>query len=115
MTKNILRSGYDTEAIRQMVEAATGTPTTLQDVYNLARHGHPLDRAQIRPGFFDKGRTTPVIRAMHRRRLLTQLGRVNPRLPGPEFDTHCRSCNGHAVKFEGRWLCENGHGGNTNE
>lgn len=109
------RSGYDTEGIRQLVEEATGSSTTLQDVYNLARRGAPLDGAQIRPGFFDKARSDKVIKSMRRRRLLGQLGRVNPRLPGPEFDTHCLSCGGHAVKFEGRWLCENGHGGVTNE
>lgn len=112
---NTLRSGYDTEAVRQMVEKATGSTTSLQDVYNLARKGAPLDRAQIRPGFFDKARTTPVIKALQRRRLLGQLGRKSPRLPGPEFDTHCRTCGGHAVKWEGKWLCENGCGGNTNE
>jgi len=98
-----------------MVEKANGAPATLQDVYNLARSGAPLGKAQIRPGFFDKARTTPVIKSMLRRRLLAQLGRVSKRLPGPEYDTHCRTCGGHAVKWEGRWLCENGCGGNTNE
>lgn len=109
------KSGYDTEAVRQMVEAATASPTSPQDVYNLARRGAPLNRAQIRPGFFEKGKTDPVIKAMLRRRLLAQLGRVSPRLPGPEFDTHCLTCGGHAVKWEGKWLCEKGCGGNTNE
>lgn len=109
------KSGYDTEAVRRMVETATAKDTKLQDVYNLARRNAPLEKAQIRPGFFAKGLTDPVIRAMLRRRLLAQLGRKSPRLAGPEFDTHCRTCNGHAVKLDGRWLCENGHGGNTNE
>jgi len=110
-----IRSGYDTEAVRRMVQYATGTTANLQDVYNLARDGHALSKAQVRPGFFDKGKTDPVIRAMLRRRLLAQLGRRSPRLPGAEFDTTCRTCGGRAVKYQGTWLCEEGHGGNTNE
>jgi len=110
-----IRSGYDTEAVRQLVEEANGKTTTQQDVWNLSRTGAPLGKAQIRPGFFDRSKTNAVIKSMRRRRLLAQLGRTSPHLPGPEFDTHCLSCGGHAVKLDGRWLCENGHGGNTNE
>lgn len=111
----MLNSGFDTESVRQMVETAKAAPVTIQDVYNLARRGALLDGAQIRPGFFDKARTARAVKTLLRRRLLEQLGRINPRMPGSEFDTTCHTCNGQAVKWEGRWLCENGHGGTTNE
>lgn len=107
--------GYDTEAVRQMVETARAEATTLDDIYNISRPGATLGKAQIRPGFFDRRKVNAVVRGMLRRRLLAQLGRSSPRLPGPEYDTTCQTCGGEAVKFEGRWLCENGHGGVTNE
>ena len=107
--------GYDTETVRQLVEQASGTPTSTQDIWNLSRAASPLGKAQIRPGFFHKTRVQAVVKSMLRRRLLAQLGRRSPRLPGAEFETRCRTCGGIAVIFEGRWLCENGHGGNTNE
>lgn len=109
------RTGYDTETVRRMVEEATATPTTTRDVTNLCRRGALLNKAQVHPGFFHKVKTDRVIKAMLRRRLAAQLGRTSPRLLGKENDLTCNTCRGVGVKWEGRWLCEKGHGGNTNE
>jgi len=108
-------SGFDTETVRKMMEEATGRPTTLADVANQVRPGKLLDRAQVRPGFFKKSETAKVITAMLRRRMAAQLGRKSPRRLAETHSIKCRTCGGIAVKFEGRWLCEKGHGGNTNE
>lgn len=113
--KNTITSGYDTEAVRQLASIASGEEVDTQYVYNLARTGHPLSAAQIRPGFFSKTPTMRVIKSIQSRRLLARLGRISPRLPGTEHDTTCRTCKGDAVTWEGSWLCVNGHGGNTNE
>jgi len=107
--------GYDTETIRQMVEIATGSPTSAEDIKNLSRPTNLLGEAKIRPGFYSKGKSRRIITAMLRRRLAAQLGRVSPRLLDDSHSITCRTCGGVAVKWDGRWLCEEGHGGNTNE
>lgn len=108
-------AGYDTETVRLMVEEATATPTTTQDIWNLARPGALLDKAQIRRGYYSGQKTRRVIAAMLRRRLATQLGRTSPRLLDDSHSIKCKTCQGIAVEWEGRWLCERGHGGTTNE
>jgi hypothetical protein len=110
-----IKSGYDNETVRKMLEIATAKDCTLQDVSNLCRRGALLYHAQIHPGFFGKVRTDHVITAILRRRLAAQLGRVSPRLLDSSHDLTCNTCQGIAVKWEGRWLCQNGHGGTTNE
>lgn len=106
---------YDTETVRQMVEAATASPTNATDIKNLSRPGNLLGDAKVRPGVFSKEKTRRVITAILRRRLAAQLGRVSPRLLDDSHSITCRTCGGVAVKWEGRWLCEEGHGGTTNE
>lgn len=111
----IATTGFDVEAVRVMLEQALAAPVTPQDVYDLTRRGYPLEKAQIRRGFYRKATTLAVVREALSKRLLAQLGRVSPRFPGTAHDITCRTCKGHAVSYDGRWLCENGHGGNTNE
>ena len=110
----IKRTGYDTEAVRQMLEEALAEPQTLGDVANKCRPGGLLEKAHLRGSFFDGFQTRRIMTDILRRRLAAQLGRKSPRLLGPEADIDCISCGGIAVKWDGRWLCENGHGGNTN-
>lgn len=114
MKKN-LQAGLDSETVRRLLEYASAERKTLQDVTNLCRRGAPLESAQIRPGFFKLHQTRKVIKRILVRRLLAQLGRVSPRLPESESEMTCASCGGVAAKWEGRWLCENGCGGTTNE
>lgn len=110
-----IRSGYDPEAVRKLLEYAAGEPKRIMDVFNLARPGKALEEAQVRRSFFDKARTDRVIAAYLRRRLAKQLGRMSPRFLGPDHELTCISCQGIAVKWQGRWLCENGHGGVIND
>lgn len=107
-------TGYDTETVRQMVEEATAQDATTQTVWDLCRPGAPLEKAQIRPGFFSHVKTVKVIRLLLTRRLAAQLGRTSPRLDHG-LETRCNTCHGVAAVWDRRWLCENGHGGNTNE
>lgn len=108
-------TGYDHETVRLMVEEATASITTSQDVSNLCRPGALLHSCVIRPGFFKKAPTQRVVISMLRRRLAAQLGRTSPRLLDKSHDLTCNTCSGIAVEWEGSWLCENGHGGTTNE
>ena len=108
-------TGYDHETVRLMVAEATASITTSQDVSNLCRPGALLHSAVIRPGFFNKTKTQRAIAAILRRRLAAQLGRTSPRLLDKSHDLTCNTCGGIAVEWEGSWLCENRHGGTTNE
>ena len=100
---------YDTEAVRAMVAEATGTPTTQQDIWNACRDGKPLAEAVIRRGAFDVKITKQILAKMHRRRLASILGRINPRFLEEEHSATCPACGGLAVTWEGRGICINEH------
>jgi len=102
---------YDTETVRRMVETATGTPTSQQDLWNLCRPGKAMAFAALHRGAFDVRKTRRVIEQLTRRRLAAQLGRTSPRLPANELNAVCPhpDCDGIAVKWEGITLCEHGH------
>lgn len=108
-------TGYATEQVRQMFEEAAGAPYTCKMITDLAKSGRILEGANRHPGFWSKKKVDRAVRGVLLRRLAAQLGRTSPRLLGSQNETTCLTCEGTAVHWAGRWLCENGHGGNTNE
>jgi hypothetical protein len=105
----LIKPTYDTEAVRAMVEQATGTPTKEQDVWNACREGKALAEAVVRRGVFDVKKTKTILAQMHRRRLAASLGRVSPRFLDSSHDAVCPTCKELAVTWEGRSICINEH------
>lgn len=95
---------YTTEQVRQIL----GLPHA-QDVRNLTRTGKALHKALVARGAFSAHRVQWVRKKMVRRRLAEQLGRISPRFLDESHSCACPECQGLAVEWEGRILCENGH------
>ena len=106
-----LKSIYDTEQVRQLLEAASGEPKTIMDVQNLLRPGKILKHTHIRPGSFDRRGVNEVMDAVLRRRLARELGRISPRFLDLDDCIDCPECGAVAVRWEGKWKCESGHEG----
>lgn len=104
---------YMTPQVVQMVADALEKPVDSRTIYNLSRHGKILERAWINNGVFDAFHVDKALRKMRRWKLATRLGRISPRYEGlePEMEVECSQCDAFAVKWEDKWLCENGHTG----
>lgn len=99
---------YDTESVRRLLDLPSA-----QDVRNLTRPGKPLYEALIRDdgarGRYNVRRVHRVRSQMIRRRLAETLGRISPRFLPESNSRTCETCEGIAVEWDGKILCENGH------
>ena len=106
-----IKSIYDTEQVRQLLEAAEGEPKAVIDVHNLLRPGKLLEHTYIRRGSYDRRGVNEIMTAILRRRLARDLGRISPRLLDVDHDIECPECGAVAVRWDGKWKCEDGHQG----
>lgn len=108
-----ISQNYNSEEVRQLLEIARGRPASIMDVDNISRPHKAMAGARVRRGVYRRSDVIRVVQAILRQRLCAQLGRISPRYPDVDVEIACPQCGETAVQWESRWLCENGHSGNS--
>ena len=112
MDKIKTKTLYDTATTARVLSAALGHQVDAADVRNLSRPGAALHDARSQGGTrgtFDPHRVWIVAHKMIRRRLAAEMGRISPRFLEYSHSRDCLQCEGIAVEWGGRVLCEKGH------